>query len=306
MRVFMTGVGGYIGGAIAARLLAQGHRVTGLVRSPEKAAALESRGIEPVMGALSDLAVVGAAARAADAVINAASAEDSPAAYVMLDALEGSNKPFLHTSGTSVAADRACGEPSAVVFSEDMPLPTLPERLLRVAVEHIVLLGAGRGVRTVVIRPSLIYGRGKGLNAHSHQLPRLVSLAKERGRPAHVGRGMNVWSNVHIEDVAELYLLALEQAPPGSTFFAETGEASWRDMAAGVGRSLGLQGEPEALGLDESLRLLGISAVTSFGSNSRVTSEKARRMLGWKAAGPSLWTDLEDEYYRTGLPDPAH
>ena len=154
MHIFITGATGYIGGAVAARLLADGHRVSGLARTPEKGRALAARGIAPVVGALADLATLSEAAQAADAVINAASADNSMVAHVLVQALEGSGKPLLHTSGTSVAADRALGERSDVVFTEDMPLQTLPERLLRVAVERSVLAAAGRGVRSVVIRPS--------------------------------------------------------------------------------------------------------------------------------------------------------
>ena len=224
------------------------------------------QGIAPVAGALVDLGTLWEAAQAADAVINAASADDSMAAHVLVQALEGSGKPLLHTSGTSVAADRALGERSDVVFTEDMPLQTLPERLLRVEVERSVLGAAGRGVRSVVIRPALLYGRGLGLNPHSHQLPQLARITVARGRPAHVGRGLNVWSHLHIDDLAELYLRTLADAPPGSLYFAESGEASWRDMAIGIGRAVGLSGEPEALPTEEALRLLGIGAITSFGS----------------------------------------
>ena len=202
MHIFITGATGYIGGAVAARLLADGHRVFGLARTPEKARALAARGIAPVAGALVDLGTLREAAQAADAVINAASADDSMVAHVLVQALEGSGKPLLHTSGTSVAADRALGERSDVVFTEDMPLQTLPERLLRVEVERSVLGAAGRGVRSVVIRPALLYGRGPGLNPHSHQLPQLARITVARGRPAHVGRGLNVWSHLHIDGPA--------------------------------------------------------------------------------------------------------
>ena len=301
MHIFITGATGYIGGAVAARLLADGHRVSGLARTPEKAQALAARGIAPVAGALVDLGTLREAAQAADAVINAASADDSMVAHVLIQALEGSGKPLLHTSGTSVAADRALGERSDIVFTEDMPLQTLPERLLRVEVERSVLGAAGRGVRSVVIRPALLYGRGPGLNPHSHQLPQLARITVARGRPAHVGRGLNVWSHLHIDDLAELYLRTLADAPPGSLYFAESGEASWRDMAIGIGRAVGLSGEPEALPTEEALRLLGIGAVTSFGSNSRVSAEKARRMLGWTPAAPSLWDDLRTDYYKTSF-----
>src|SRR5829696_4215400 len=162
MHIFITGATGYIGGAVAARLLADGHRVFGLARTPEKARALAARGIAPVAGALVDLGTLREAAQAADAVINAASADDSMVAHVLVQALEGSGKPLLHTSGTSVAADRALGERSDVVFTEDMPLQTLPERLLRIEVERSVLGAAGRGVRSVVIRPALLTAAGRG------------------------------------------------------------------------------------------------------------------------------------------------
>ena len=241
MRVFIAGATGYIGGAVAVRLLAEGHRVSGLARSEEKAAALEERGVTPIKAALWDLGIVARAAREADAVVNAANADDSVVAQLLVDTLEGTGKTLIHTSGTSVVADRALGEPGGALFTEDRPLAPLPERQLRVGVERIVIEGAARGVRSVVIRPALIYGRGRGLNPRSHQLPKLVSVARERGRPAHVGRGLNVWSNVHIDDVADLYARALVEAPAGSVFFCASGEACWRDWSlpgagSGVGR----------------------------------------------------------------------
>lgn len=298
MHVFVTGATGYIGGAVAARLLADGHRVSGLARTDDRATALEERGVTPVRAELWDLGLVARAARAADAVVNAANAEDSPVARLLVEALEGTGKPLVHTSGTSIVADRALGEPGGRLFTEDMPMATLPERLLRVGIERIILEGAARKVRSVVIRPALIYGRGRGLNPHSFQLPQLLRVARERGRPAHVGRGLNVWSNVHIDDVAGLYACALGEAPAGSVFFCENGEASWREMAAAIGGAVGLAGEPEPLSLEDSLRAFGIGAVTSFGSNSRVSAEKARRMLGWNPSAATIWDDLKTEYYR--------
>ena len=80
MHIFITGATGYIGGAVAARLLADGHRVFGLARTPEKARALAARGIAPVAGTLVDLGTLREAAQAADAVINAASVVAGPAA----------------------------------------------------------------------------------------------------------------------------------------------------------------------------------------------------------------------------------
>jgi nucleoside-diphosphate-sugar epimerase len=298
MHVFVTGVTGYIGGTVAMRLLADGHSVSGLCRSQDKARELEKHGIRPVLGSLTDLALIHDSAKKADAVINAASAEDAVVAQLLVDALENSNKPLLHTSGTSVVADRKFGEATDVIFSEDMPFDPPPERTLRVAVEKIILSGARRGMRSIVIRPSLVYGKGSGLNPDSHQLPHLIHLAVKEGRPVHGGRGLNIWSNVHIDDLADLYACAVSQAPPASVFFAENGEASWKDMALAIGKQLSMTGLPKELGREEALTTLGVFAITSFASNSRVSSEKARRMLGWKASSNSIWEEMSAECER--------
>ena len=107
MHVFVTGATGYIGGTIAARLLAAGHQVSGLVRDPAKAGALAARGVTPVAGSLDETSVLAEASRGADAVINAASSDHRAAVEACLDALAGTAKPFLHTSGSSIVADDA-------------------------------------------------------------------------------------------------------------------------------------------------------------------------------------------------------
>src|SRR5947208_7835166 len=101
MKIFCTGASGYIGGSVATHLVTAGHQVTGLVRSAEKADAVRAFGIEPVMGTLDDAPVLAQAARAADVVVNAASADHRSAVESLLGALAGSGKPFIHTSGSS-------------------------------------------------------------------------------------------------------------------------------------------------------------------------------------------------------------
>src|SRR6187397_2942606 len=99
MKIFCTGASGYIGGSVAANLAAAGHQVAGVVRSPEKADAVRAFGIEPVMGTLDDAPILARAAQAADVVVNAASADHRGAVVALLDAIAGSAKPFIHTSG---------------------------------------------------------------------------------------------------------------------------------------------------------------------------------------------------------------
>ena len=97
MKIFCTGSSGYIGGSVAARLAADGHQVSGLVRSADKVEAVRAFGIEPVMGTLDDAQVLARAARDADVVVNAASADHKGAVTALLDALAGSGKAFIHT-----------------------------------------------------------------------------------------------------------------------------------------------------------------------------------------------------------------
>lgn len=293
MKVFMTGASGYIGGAVALKLLAAGHTVTGLVRNQEKADGLARLGVIPVQGTLDDIETIEAASRAADAVINLASTNHPVSARTIVAALAGSGKPYIHTSGSSIVADNAGGEASDAVYSEDTPFAPLADRAGWYAVERQIVLPAARhGVRSVVLTPCMIYGDGPGLNRDSLQVPLMIRTAREWGVAGHVGAGRNIWSNVHLDDCAEIYLLALERAPAGSLFYVKSGEAALGDIAAAINRKLGFGNATRSLSLPEAMRAWGPNMALSLGSNSRIDATKARAMLGWKPRGPSLFDVL--------------
>jgi nucleoside-diphosphate-sugar epimerase len=299
MRIFITGATGYIGGSLAAKLMAQGHQITGLTRTEDGAGKLKARGIEPVIGSLIDGAILGKAAGDADAVINAANSDEANAVEAMLPALHGSGKPYIQTSGSSAIGDRALGEPSELVFHEDSVFEPLPERAGRVAIDRMVLAAAHRNVRSIVIRPSLIYGLGHGLHRDSVQVPKMIALTKKYGAPLHVGRGLNIWSHVHIDDVVDLYLLALERAAPGSLFYIENGECSMRTITQAIGELIAK--EPQDWPIAQAFADLGPGAFTTYGSNSRVRADKARAMLGWQPRGPALLEEISRGCYREDI-----
>lgn len=280
MKVFVTGAAGYIGGSVAVRLARAGHAVRGLVRSPEKAEAVRRFGIEPVLGDLDDRGLLAAEAGRADGVVNAASSDHRGAVEALVEALAGSGKPLLHTSGSSIVGDDARGEFSEAVFEEDTPVAPTGGRAARVAIDRFVVGAAARGVRSAVLCNTLIYGTGLGPHHDSIQIPSLVRQAKKSGVPRHVGRGLNVWSTIHVEDMADLYRLVLESPEAGGFMFVENGEASFRDMAGAVGRRLGL-GEAQPWPIEDAIREWGSDRATyALGSNSRVRGRRARA-LGW-------------------------
>lgn len=289
MAILITGATGFIGGSLAVRLLQGGHAVRGLVRSEEKARRLAALGIEPVLGSLDDGDVLRAAARASDGVINAADSDHRGAVEALLDGLAASGKPFLHTSGSSVIADNARGEyASDRVFEDDTPFTPEPEKAARAAIDGLVRASASRGIRAAVLCNTMIYGTGLGLSPDSVQIPPLVKQAQASGVVRTVGPGLNVWSNVHLHDVLDLYETALRQAPAGAFYFVENGEASFKAIGEAIARRFGLRG-PEPWSVEEAAEAWGgIHAAYSFGSNSRVRGRRARQELGWAPTRSSV------------------
>lgn len=287
--VFLTGASGYIGGSVAAQLVRRGVRVRGLVRGQDKASYLAAHGIEPIIGDLDDVSLLTREASQSDAVINTASADHAGSILALVEALSGTSKVLLHTSGSSIVGDNALGNYCAeTIFDEETKLVVQELKQPRRDIDLMVLGAAAREVRSMVICPSLIYGQGRGLNPNSVQIPFLAANAQQQGVVQIVGPGRNVWSNVHIDDVVDLYLAALDKAPPGSFFFAANGETSFAEIGEAIARRLQLPGV-ESLDPAIAAERWGVArAHYSLGSNSRVRSTHARAKLGWKPRHASV------------------
>jgi nucleoside-diphosphate-sugar epimerase len=216
----------------------------------------------------------------------------------LLDALAGSGKPFMHTSGSSIVGTRARGHRSEPIFDESTPITPTPARAARVALNDRILSYRDKGCRPVIICPSLIYGLGHGVEQHSTRVPLLIDLARKRSCATHAGPGENIWSNVHIDDLVTLYELAIEKAPAGAFFFAENGENSMREVCYSINRMLGFAGPPIAMTIEEAPAKWGEgTAEDTMASNSRVRAVRARQ-LGWKPKARSLIEEIEQGCYR--------
>ncbi|MGH9681494.1 MAG: NAD-dependent epimerase/dehydratase family protein, partial [Candidatus Acidiferrales bacterium] len=201
MNVFITGATGYIGSAVAKVLQESGHKVSGLARSSEKAKQLEGLGIAAHLGDLKKPETVAEWVRTADAVIHTANTNDGSAAQwdiasvrAILKAMEGTRKTFLYTSGVWVL-----GSTGDKVADERTPVNPTPIVAHRPSLEQEILAFKDRGVRTIVIRPAVVYGRGGGM------LNMFLQSARESGAASFVGDGRSRWCFVDVDDLARLY-----------------------------------------------------------------------------------------------------
>lgn len=168
----------------------------------------------------------------------------------ILDALAESGSPYVHTSGGWVLGSTGV-EPA----NEDAPIAVAEAIAWRPALERTVRSAADRDVRSVVIRPAILFGHGRGLPAM------YVEWARQRGIGRCVGSGVNRWTFVHADDLAELYRLALEQAPAGTLLNGSSGETLVQsELARAADRAAGGEGNFEPWPLDEARKELGVLA----------------------------------------------
>ena len=292
MHVFVTGGSGLTGPAIVAELIAAGHTVTGLARSDEAAARLRGLGADTLAGALEDLDTLQAGARAADGVIHLAFGgsfadpedlvrRDRTAIETLGQALTGSGKPFVSTSGTLVM-------PAGRVSAEENAPDPASIAWFRIPGEQACLAFADRGVRSSVVRLApTVHGPGDyGF------IPMLIAAARKHGVSAYVGDGANRWPAIHRLDAAVLFRLALEQAPAGTALHGAAENVPLRSIAEQVGRSLAIPAV--ALTPEQAAEHFGDPFLARvFAADAPVTSDRTRAGLGWTPTRPTLLEDIE-------------
>jgi nucleoside-diphosphate-sugar epimerase len=298
MRVFVTGASGHIGLPVVRELVGAGHEVVGLARSDDSATKIEAAGATVRRGDLDDLDGLKAAAGEADGVIHlafkhdlmatgdmeGAIGADMAATQAFGDALAGTDKAFVHTSGTLMLAMMDLGRTG----TEDDRSPGGH----RADVENATLALADRSVRSSVVRLSpLVHS---DLDKHGFG-PILIGIAREKGFAGYPGEGANRWPAVHTLDAASLYRRAVEAAPAGQILHGVGDEGvPLREIAEAIGRGTGLEARSvsEAEIPDYFSYLAGFITLDDPTSNA-----KTREVLDWEPTHPGLIADYDEGHY---------
>ena len=229
MRIFLTGGSGYIGSAVLDAFVRAGHHVDALVRNSEKAAFVQQRGGQPVLGDLGEPATYADAAAAADGVVHTAfeySARgvevDSAVLGAMLAPVKQTGRFVIYTSGCWVLG--TCTTPT-----DETAAPNPIELVAwRPAHEARVLAAATAGIRPVVIRPPVVYGGSRGIVGEvfkdaSNSLIRVI------------GTGTNHWPLVYDRDLADLYVRAATNPDASGIYHAnDEGDERVNDIVSSI------------------------------------------------------------------------
>jgi len=295
MRVFLTGATGFIGSFLVPELIDAGHDVVGLSRSDAGAQALTRAGAEVLRGDVNDLDRLRSAAEAADGVVHAAfnhdvsnikqhSEQDRKVIETLGEALAGSDRPLVVTSGTGLVRSKTGGP--AVETDDHMASAEFPRAATEEAADALI----AKGGRVMVMRLSQAHDtRQQG------RITRHIQLARRKGWVAYVGEGKNRLAAVHVSDAVRLYRLALEKGHAGARYNAVSEEGvALRDIAEVIGAGLKMpalsitpEAAPDYFGPLANLVTIDLAA----------SSVLTRQQLGWNPTGPDLLTDLRNMDY---------
>jgi nucleoside-diphosphate-sugar epimerase len=301
VRIFLTGGTGYIGAAVLDACARAGHQVDALVRNSRTAARVQARSARPVLGDLAEPASYADAAAAAEVIIHAAfeytargANVDAVAVDNLLKAATASKsvRCLIYTSGVWVLGN------SPAPADEGATVNPIELSAWRPAHERRVLDAASDRLRTIVIRPGIVYGGGRGivgdlLKDASNSLIRVI------------GSGDNRWPLVYDRDLADLYVRLAEHADAGGIYHAnDEGDERVNDIVSAISEHAKTTPSVRHVPLAEAKTKMGPYA-EALALDQVVRSPRARA-LGWTPSLKSVSGNaarLFDEWRRSAQRD---
>lgn len=293
MKIFITGATGYIGRSVAAAFRRAGHAVYGLVRSNSAAAILSESEIIPIIGDLSQPDSYSLIAEKAEVLVHCAF--DSSSEGVSLDKLTlqaliaAANKhnlprTIIYTSGVWVY-----GNTYGKIVDEATPLNPLENVNWRPQHEDIAINASHSNLHTVVIRPGCVYGGVGGLT-------QMWFDSLSEGAVKMIGDGRNRWSMIHVEDLANLYVLAAEKEMNSIIFNATDGsQVTVKEIVAHIAAIAGIPEQIRMISPEEANKEIGPFS-TGLLVDQMISSQRAQRLLGWSPRHLSFLHDIERYY----------
>ena len=284
MRIFLTGSTGYVGGAVLDALVRAGHDVTALVRDNYKAARVAARGARPVVGNLAEPESFRASAEAQDGYIHAAydsaSGKGPAVERAALEAIiAAARRP--RTANSSAPAARFIIYTSAVWVlgrapdpaDEHSPVNPIPHAEWRPGIEELVLGAGSDRLRTVVVRPGIIYGGGSGIVGD-------MLKAATNGLVRVIGDGNNHWPLIYDRDVADLYARLVAHPTAAGVFHAtDEGDERVNDIVDAIAPYVPVRPDVRHVPIDEARHKLGPYA-DALALDQVVRSARSRG-IGW-------------------------
>ena len=326
LKLLSTGATGYIGGEVL-YVLANTYpdlEITAIVRNSDKGAKIASQyaKIRLVYGTLDDVELLTEESAKADIVVHTADCDHVASAHAIVAGLQRSGRKtyLIHTSGTGVLSwedlgANTYGSKRETVYDDWEGIgkvTSIPDEALHRNVDKIILaanqVSAG-AIQTAIICPPCIYGPGRGPdNKRSLQVYDMAKAALTRGKGFVVGEGTNVWTQVHVQDLSEVYLAlvtAALSADGGKAtwndegyYFAENGEFAWGDVGRAIAKTAFKQklinsDEADSVSKEEADNMRAFGSYL-WGTNSRCKSIRANKLFGWKPRQKSVFDLLPD------------
>ncbi|RAR15963.1 nad(P)-binding protein [Stemphylium lycopersici] len=328
-RIFLTGATGYVGGEVLYTLVKSGFdasQITLLIRDAAKAEQVKAAypGVGICVSDLDDVQTVKREASSVNIVLNLASTSHATSAKAIAEGLQDQARKtsspgyWIQISGaTCYAADEIAsgkfGYRSDAIYDDvkdkDTILSTLRNNPKR-TVENTVLSQPTYAVKTALIIGPLIYGVGRGpSHRRSIQAPEIAKSTINLKHAFKLNDGKNIWSNIHVQDLANLVHLLVSAAQQGETgmwnddgvYNVENGKMTFEQLNTTIANEAHKQGaiRKDAAAHTETIDAAKADSLSShaavlWGTNARTRASKARQVLNWSPSGVSLVDTIPD------------